>query len=713
MALLITVLGLLVVSTLGCVLPTTPELLTVWATSSKQLRATWNITQCGLPTFTAYKCSVQYFSQWDNIARTTEVTVGRPHHGSVSLDDLIPFTLYRLRVKCRKLLDNTWSGYTPYVQARTNATAPESAVTVGTPVSPSINYRTGRRNVTVTWEPLPSIKHNGILLGYLIRVTDLRVPSGGFVLNATVNDTTCTLEKLKLSGYRIDITAYNTEGRSPPATVEVQDIARVPDKPLDLTAEITQDENITLSWQPPAEIGGIEQYSVFWCELETDANCGGNETVLSVPGTYTTTTFIDSWLPFHRYRFNVRALTSAGQGPPSDNTYKYSAEGVPLSPPTNVTVQAENATVVLVSWQPIPLVNRRGLLTAYYVYYSTDSFQDTKTTTVKVADDSRPAHSLLTDLKPFTRYSVRISASTAMGEGNKTEPAFIMTDQSAPGDAPASVITTNITTNSFVISWSPPIHPNGIILRYNVKYGGKITAFAYQTEARVVGGLKGGTNYSVQVQACTGAVESPCGPFSPVKYVKTLKGTNVGPNAVEHGASSSVAVIAGVTTAVVLVVVLVIIAWGAMSAPKLRQLYRRVSYVPKPQDFITEELPTTNGKSRHSLDQVSLVCDNMAPEIVDNVTEYRTCELGSRGPAGQSDVDTSDVNIKEETCGLGSRDPPSQSEVDTSNVDIKKDCTLESDEVDYLKVVEVKDRFQDLPIIYVRRSGLTKREGDS
>eukprot|EP00058_Branchiostoma_floridae_P021413 XP_002606903.1 hypothetical protein BRAFLDRAFT_91672 [Branchiostoma floridae] len=583
MALLITVLGLLVVSTLGCVLPTTPELLTVWATSSKQLRATWNITQCGLPTFTAYICSVQYFSQWDNIARTTEVTVGRPHHGSVSLDDLIPFTLYRLRVKCRKLLDNTWSGYTPYAQARTNATAPESAVTVGTPVSPSINYRTGRRNVTVTWEPLPSIKHNGILLGYLIRVTDLRVPSGGFVLNATVNDTTCTLEKLKLSGYRIDITAYNTEGRSPPATVEVQDIARVPDKPLDLTAEITQDENITLSWQPPAEIGGIEQYSVFWCELETDANCGGNETVLSVPGTHTTTTLIDSWLPFHRYRFNVRALTSAGQGPPSDNTYKYTVEGVPFSPPTNVTVRVVNATVVLVSWQPIPLVNRRGLLTAYNVYYTTDTFQDTKKTTVKVADDSLPAHSLLTDLKPFTRYSVRISASTAMGEGNKTEPAFNMTDQSA---------------------------------------------------------------------------------------------------------SSSVAVIAGVTTAVVLVVVLVIIAWGAMSAPKLRQLYRRVSYVPKPQDFITEELPTTNGKSRHSLDQVSLVCDNMAPEIVDNVTEYRTCELGSRGPAGQSDVDTSDVNIKEETCGLGSRDPPSQSEVDTSNVDIKKDCTLESDEVDYLKVVE-------------------------
>ncbi|KAI8509923.1 hypothetical protein Bbelb_123510 [Branchiostoma belcheri] len=574
--------------------PTPPEQLAVWPVNSTQLTATWNITQCGFRPFTDYICSVQYFSQWDDIARTTDVRVERPHYGSASLGDLTPFTFYRLRVRCMKILDRTWSGYTPFAQGQTNATAPGSAVNVQTPVTVSRNYRTGRRNVTVTWEPLPLKKHNGILLGYLVRVTDLRVPSRVVVLNTTVNDTTCTLEQLKLSGYRVNITAYNTEGESPETTVEIRDMARVPDQPLDLKAEVNADGNITLAWQPPAEIGGIEQYTVFWCELETDTTCrGGNENGLSVPGTYTETTMIGSWLPFSRYRFTVRALTSAGQGPPSDNTYKYTVEGVPSSPPTNVNAQAENATTLMVSWLPVPLTNRRGLITAYNLYITCmQNFQGTTLIAVKVANDSQLAHSLVPDLKPFTWYSVRVSARTVVGEGNKSEPVFGTTKQSAPSGPPENVTITNITTNSFVISWSPPEHPNGIILHYNIRLKNKVMGFGNQTEGSLWG-LKDGTNYSVQVQACTGAEESPCGPYSPVKC-------------------------------------------------------RRIAYIPKPKDFITEELPATSGKSTPSLDQLYLVTDKakMAPEIVDNVMDLKTLEPHDP-PVSQSEVEMSDVDFKE------------------------------------------------------------------
>ncbi|XP_019642123.1 PREDICTED: protein sidekick-1-like [Branchiostoma belcheri] len=969
--------------------PTPPEQLAVWPVSSTELTATWNITQCGFRPFTDYICSVQYFSQWDDIARTTEVRVERPHYGSASLGDLTPFTFYRLRVRCMKILDRTWSGYTPFAQGQTNATAPGSAVNVQTPVTVSINYRTGRRNVTVTWEPLPLKKHNGVLLGYLVRVTDLRVPSRVVVLNTTVNETACTLEQLKMSGYRVNITAYNSEGETPETTVEIRDMARVPDQPLDLKAEVSPDGNITLAWQPPseiggieqytvywcelemdttcrggnenelsvpgtytmtdlidswlpfrryrftvraltsagqgppsdntykytvegvpsspptnvnaqaengttlrvswlpppltnrrglitaynlyitcmqnfqdtiwiavnvandsrpahslvtdlkpftrysvrvsartvagegnmsepvfgttkqsapgsalnvqtpvtvsrnyrtgrrnvtvtweplplkkhngillgylvrvtdlrvpsrvvvlnttvndtictleqlklsgyrvnitayntegespettveirdeardlkaevntdgnitlawqppAEIGGIEQYTVFWCELETDTTCrGGNESALSVPGTYTMTTLIDSWLPFRRYRFNVRALTSAGQGPPSDNTYKYTVEGVPSSPPTNVNAQAENATTLRVSWLPVPLTNRRGLITAYTVYITCmQNFQGTTLIAVKVVNDSQPARSLVPDLKPFTRYSVRVSARTVAGEGNMSEPVFGTTKQSAPSGPPENVTIANITTNSFVISWSPPKHPNGIILHYNIRLKNKVMGFGNQTEGSLWG-LKDGTNYSVQVQACTGAEESPCGPYSPLKYAQTLKRDNVEPAPMDqsHGA-----VIAGATLGSVFVLILMFIA--VVSAPKLRQTCRRISYIPKPKDFITEELPATNGKSTPSLDQLYLVTDKakMAPEIVDNVMDLKTFELEPHD--SQSEVETSDVDIKE-NCGL-----------------------VDSDEEDYLKVVEVKDRFQDLDVIYVPKTGITKREGVS
>ncbi|XP_078658268.1 receptor-type tyrosine-protein phosphatase F-like [Branchiostoma floridae x Branchiostoma belcheri] len=661
---------------------TPPEQLAVWPVSSTELTATWNITQCGFRPFTDYICSVQYFSQWDDIARTTDVRVERPHYGSASLGDLTPFTFYRLRVRCMKILDRTWSGYTPFARARTNATAPGSAVNVHTPVTVSRNYRTGRRNVTVTWERLPPIKHNGILLGYLVRVTDLRVPSRVVVLNTTVNDTTCTLEQLKLSGYRVNITAYNAEGESPETAVEIRDEAKVPDEPLDLKAEVNANGNITLAWQPPAEIGGIEHYTVFWCELETDTTCrGGNESGLSVPGTYTTTNLIDSWLPFRRYRFTVRALTSAGQGPPSDNTYKYTVEGVPSSPPTNVNAQAENATTLMVSWLPVPLATRRGLITAYTVYITCmQNFQDITSITVNVENDSRPARSLMTDLKPFTWYSVRVSARTVAGEGNMSEPVFGTTKQSAPSGPPENVTIANITTNSFAISWSPPKHPNGIILHYNIRLKNKVMGFGNQTEGSLWG-LKDGTNYSVQVQACTGAEDSPCGPFSPVKFVQTLKSHNVEPNPMDQ---SHRAVIAGATLGSVFVLVLMFIA--VVSAPKLRQTCIRISYIPKPKDFITEELPVTNGKSTPSLDQLYLVTDKakMAPEIVDNVMDLKTFELEPHD--SQSEVDTSDVDIKE-NCGM-----------------------VDSDEEDYLKVVEVKDRFQDLDVIYVPKTGITKSD---
>ncbi|XP_078657764.1 receptor-type tyrosine-protein phosphatase delta-like isoform X2 [Branchiostoma floridae x Branchiostoma belcheri] len=512
--------------------PLPPEDLTVQADSSTQLTVRWRMHECTDLGINTYTCQVEYTSP-QNITKTSNATVDFiPESSLKELQRLSPYTRYRVRVRCISIFGNLWGDFTNTVEARTHASAPSRGPVVQTPEDVWLDYRKGLRNVTLEWEALSTVDCNGVLQGYHIRVQDVRTDE---VMELTVNDTsaqtyTHTLGHLKLSGYRVNITAYNEEGPSPPTSRIIPDRATRPDPPRDPVALATSDNNLQLSWQPPAEVGGIETYIILWCELETDASCLGQEKSMSVNGSELSEKVPDSWRPLTRYRFVVKAENSAGQSGASQAAIGYVSQGVPSSPPQNVTVQAETSTSLLVSWKPPPLQDRRGVITTYRVYYyvtPTISGQQMATVeqnvTVRIPDDSQPVQFSLSELKPFTYYTVRLSAVTSQGEGGKTQPTGARTSQAAPSDPPSDVRIYNVNVNNVTMSWTPPSQPNGIIRYYIIKYGSNTTSTEGNHTAFILEGLEGGTNYAIRVQGCT-AAETPCGPFSSAHNVETKVG---------------------------------------------------------------------------------------------------------------------------------------------------------------------------------------------
>ncbi|CAH1243678.1 SDK1 [Branchiostoma lanceolatum] len=520
--------------------PHPPEELTAHADSSTQITVGWKMPECTDMMFNSYTCQVEYTSQ-QNITRTSETSVDFNPEASKELRNLTPYTLYRVRVRCKPVLGalDGWGEFTNTVEAQTHAAAPSRGPHVQTPEDVWLDYRKGLRNVSIQWQDffpqaLSTTDYNGVLQGYRIRVRDLRTDE---VTELTVNNSgaqsyTYTLGNLKLSGYQVNITAYNAEGQSPPRTRFINDIARKPDPPRDLAAMATSDNNLQLSWQPPADVGGIETYVILWCELETDVTCAGPEKNRTVAGSELSIKVIDSWRPLTRYIFAVKAVNSAGQSETSNTAAGYTVQGVPSSPPQNVTVEAETPTSLLVSWKPPPLQDRRGIITKYRVYYyvtPTVSGQRMapveQSVAVNITDDSQPVQFSLSGLEPFTSYRVRLSAVTSQGKGNKTQPTGAQTSQAAPSDPPTDVQISDVTVNSVALSWTPPSRPNGIIRYYIIKHEhGNDTRSEGNHTTFVLEGLEGDTDYAIQVQGCTAADVYPCGPLSPEEHVQTKVG---------------------------------------------------------------------------------------------------------------------------------------------------------------------------------------------
>ncbi|KAM4618263.1 phosphatidylinositol phosphatase PTPRQ [Polymixia lowei] len=117
---------------------------------------------------------------------------------------------------------------------------------------------------------------------------------------------------------------------------------------------------------------------------------------------------------------------------------------------------------------------------------------------------------LVSDLNPFTEYTIKVTASTVVGEG----PAVRISEKTRE-QVPSSVLDVsyeNVTSTSILVSWNPPLNPNGRITHYTV-YGLKL--HSSQTLQRVTNstsimltGLDKYTGYKLRVAASTAVGES-------------------------------------------------------------------------------------------------------------------------------------------------------------------------------------------------------------
>ncbi|XP_049771417.1 Down syndrome cell adhesion molecule-like protein Dscam2 [Schistocerca cancellata] len=390
------------------------------------------------------------------------------------------------------------------------------------------------RSIRLSWQP-PFDGHSA-LTSYLIQykrgtslisdwqhsgTVNISVPASGTDFTSKKSDSikTAVISDLHpATTYHIRMLAMNTIEASiftEPLIVKTQEEAPV-GPPQDVRAETIGPDELLITWKPPLPDtwnGEIVGYTVHWSLHGASFSDSNNTNTSSVRGLQNTEIRLKQLKKFTKYDIYVQAFNSVGHGPKSSPFTVTTQEGVPEAAPQNVTCSPLSSKSVKVKWLPPPTQYHGGVIQGYKVIYRpviTDSTLQIAGSEVKrTASLETYLHGLL----KFTNYSVRLLAYTNVGDGVLSTSVFCMTEQDVPGP-PAAIKAHSLTSDSILVSWLPPEHPNGVLTQYTIYYSEKHGAqkpvrhqIAATSNTHEVRGLKELQQYEFWVTASTTAGE--------------------------------------------------------------------------------------------------------------------------------------------------------------------------------------------------------------
>ncbi|XP_010155269.1 PREDICTED: fibronectin-like, partial [Eurypyga helias] len=206
---------------------------------------------------------------------------------------------------------------------------------------------------------------------------------------------------------------------------------------------------------------------------------------------------IKGLVPFTDYTISVSAFTAVGEGPPSFLTVR-TREQVPSSV-QNISYKNISSSSVLLYWDPP--ANPNGKIIHYTVYAME---LDTKRTFHTVTSNNSL---LMTGLRKYTNYKMRVAASTTIGESSLSEEndVFVRTPEDEPDSPPQNVELINVTATEINLRWLPPEQPNGLITHYEVLYSDSNDLFIKNASSTSISlrEMKPYTLYNISVWAFT------------------------------------------------------------------------------------------------------------------------------------------------------------------------------------------------------------------
>ncbi|XP_078687345.1 usherin-like isoform X3 [Branchiostoma floridae x Branchiostoma belcheri] len=425
------------------------------------------------------------------------------------LTGLRPFTEYTIRVSA---LTGVGEGQTSdSVTVSTPAGAPS------TPMDVEANA-VDSQSIRINWQP--PAEPNGNILGYNIYYTTEGEASNN---QQTVgpDDTTYVIEGLRPSTqYAITLTAFTEAGQGERTEEQVvTTLTDVPGVPASIEANALDQTSIRVEWQAPSETGGtLLGYKIYYQLADDDS-----PSTADVEPTETSY-LLTELRPYSQYLIWLVAYTEAGEGERTEQVTVQTPQGVPTEP-RDVVATATGPTSAIVTWQP-PQENN-GPLVGYMVYY-VNTIDD------KVSVVDLPASELShtnDDIEPMTEYLVSVLAYTSKGDGHRSQPVTLRTEEGVPG-SPIGVEGDPIDSTSILMRWQEPQDRNGILLGYyiyfltvgsNGEQRGQVPA---SEDSYVITGLKPFTKYFVTISAVTGAGE---GERSDGVTVQTLESVPAAP----------------------------------------------------------------------------------------------------------------------------------------------------------------------------------------
>lgn len=124
------------------------------------------------------------------------------------------------------------------------------------------------------------------------------------------------------------------------------------------------------------------------------------------------------------YLFKISVRTNAGWSP-ERFLWVETAPGPPTGPPLEVRASTQSSTRIRVTWKEPDEWKRNGPLAGYSVVYN--PLNRRGLALVKNVTNPNQTRVILTDLKMFTEYEIRVRANGIMGPGPLSRPVMVKT----------------------------------------------------------------------------------------------------------------------------------------------------------------------------------------------------------------------------------------------------------------------------------------------
>ncbi|CAK6958896.1 immunoglobulin superfamily DCC subclass member 4 isoform X2 [Scomber scombrus] len=402
---------------------------------------------------------------------------------------------------------------------------------------------TSPTDIRLMWHPLSSQHSRGAVTRYRIEYSTLDQVDTVFSVEVAGNETQFTLRELQPNqAYRLRIAAGTGVGFGVPsewaqhqtlAHYNHSDHSMVIFAPTEMKVR-ARVSTLNVTWHPSPNHTLISGYKLSCREVEADESGNGEKKTqthtikLRKKARYH---LLIGLVPDHQYEVKLWAFNKQIDGPAAvwkgrtdkahDRTSPLPMRPPPL-PPSSIQAMVNSSTSIWLRWEKPRFINVRiinytvrcspaGTTNASLVSYHTSSAQEI----------------LLGALKPFTRYELAVQSNgmDVVGPFSATVEESTLSDR--PSTPPEELQLSALDSTSVLVSWRPPLEPNGIIVCYRILYSGNLSQPDYlwknlsqdgSITSVEVQGLSGGNHYFFKLGAST---EVGPGPYSPVKDVHT------------------------------------------------------------------------------------------------------------------------------------------------------------------------------------------------
>ncbi|XP_045544692.1 phosphatidylinositol phosphatase PTPRQ [Salmo salar] len=404
---------------------------------------------------------------------------------SVGVDQLRPYTAYVFEVSA---FTSDGEGQVASTMVRMPESAPED------PPHNLLVWNVTSKSVSVSWDP-PTI-----VTGRFSYVIYLYGPTG-FIYENSTGDLRFVYSGLTpYTRYRVAVRAKSAGLLGPEAFTAVLTPAEAPSAVQALQAVAVDSVSVRVSWRSPAQPNGlITQYRLLVLSDNTllqDITLTGtqdlNYTDLLGDGTFAAVS------PDHSRRADLFPLPNhltPGHTPPWLTAH---------SQPGQLTSGKHH-----LSTRSAPAATGH-LQTYLFTRAAASSTPGRVYVRDKVIDmQAKELSYLVSGLSPFTDYTFTVTAATAIGEG----PATRVTEKTRE-QVPSSVVGVsyqNVSSTSILVSWTPPLNPNGRITHYtlyglNLHSNRALQRITHNTSILLTG-LEKYTGYKLRVAASTAVGE--------------------------------------------------------------------------------------------------------------------------------------------------------------------------------------------------------------